>query len=234
MSKILVVFDFDHSLISKDCFHEQGKLGLSKEEYNTLLDKEFNSSFIDALQYLYTTLKKNGKTKQDLDSMLKSVKITKEMLILLNYLHEKKDKYELIIVTGNSDYPVEKILKNHNLENFFKEIIGYTSFLDEEKLLKITQPYDTDCKNCNPNMCKTFLVKNYVEKNGGKYKGIYFICDGSNDYCLSINLGENDYLFVRKGKSLHKILYEKGMKDNVKSRIFAWDNGEEILDEIKK
>ena len=234
-AKTLVVFDFDGTITNEDSVYYQAKLGLNQEEYNKIKEIDFELPFIETIQYLYTTLAKFGKSKEDLDSILKSLKLDEHMIKLLNFFHENNDKFELIVVTGNSDYPVKKVLNYNSVDKFFKEIYGYTTVLSEKTLLKLTQPFNTDCKNCNPNMCKTFIVKEHIKKNNNiKYKNIFFICDGGNDYCLSENLEEKDYVFVRKGCRLFAKLYDKGLVKNIKCKIVLWDNGEEILNEIKK
>ena len=232
--KILVIFDFDDTITDEDSVFYQSRVGLSKEDNEKLLEMDAYMPFMDTIQFLYTTMAKYGKTKEDLDSILKGIKIDEKMINLLTFFHENSDKFELILVTGNSDYPVKKVLNFNSVDKFFKEIYGYTTELSEKTLLKLTRPFNTDCKNCNPNMCKTFIVKEYIKKSNIKYKNIFYVCDGGNDYCLAENLEEKDYLFVRKDHRLFKKLYDKGLVKNLKCKIFSWNSGGEILDEIKK
>lgn len=234
--KILVIFDFDYTMIDVDSVYEVARLGLNQEEVDKIKEYDLTLSFRYAINYLYKTLKNFGKSIKDLNSYYDKIKINQNMLNLLNYFHENNDKYDLIIISGNADYPIKKILNNHSMINYFKDIISMKTEFSEENLLYLLPEIKTNCKNCNPNTCKTYLYKEYIRKkndNGINYKKYYYICDGGNDYCLSQNLNENDCIFVKKDFGLYKKLYNKGLIKNIKSKIILWNSGEDILKEIK-
>ena len=55
-----------------------------------------------------------------------------------------------------------------------------------------------------------------------------------NDFCLARNLKENDLLLVRKGFTLYKGLFEKGMIKNVTCKIDTWNDGFDIIKNFKE
>jgi pyridoxal phosphate phosphatase PHOSPHO2 len=78
-------------------------------------------------------------------------------------------------------------------------------------------------------------MDNFFEKHKREsYNKVIFIGDGSNDFCFSKHLNENDILFPRKNFSLYNILYNDNKKNKIKAEIHPWENGIQIVDVLKK
>lgn len=239
--KTLIIFDFDYTMIDVDSLYEQSRLSLTPEETEQIIkyDHDITKGFEWTIEYFYQKLKSKNKTLSDVNSYIDTIKLGKGFPELLNFLHEHNKKFDLIVVSGDIDYPIKRVLKNHSFLEYFNNIIAVQSEPDEEKIINFKPLEKSGCPLCEPNGCKTFCVKKYFEKNGilwenrDKYERFIFICDGSNDLCLAKNLDKNDILFPRKDFNLYKKLYEKGQIDNIKCNVQPWNNAFDILDSIQ-
>ena len=232
MSKSLVIFDFDNTMVDCDVLYYQCHLGLTEEETSELEKMEETGYFEDMIQSFYDKLKQKNKTINDVNNYIDTIKLSSGFKELVQYLNNNKDKYELIIISGNIDYPIKRILQNESILDCFKKIIASPSIIDQNRIIKVSSLVKGQCNNCQPNPCKTFLTKEYIKSN--KFKNIIFICDGFNDYCLASNLNNDDILFDRKNYKLFKRLYEKNDIKYLKCKIFDWNNGNDILENIKR
>ena len=236
MSKTLIIFDFNHTMIDCNTLYEQCRLAFSEEETEKVKKMDREISFEYTIRYFYDKLKENKKTIEDINMYIDTIKLSKGFKELIQYLNSYRDKYELIIVSSDIDYPIKRILSNESLLECFNSFLGLKSELCEDKLIKFKPLEKCGCKNCEPNGCKSFLVKEYIKNFGNekKYKNFIFVCDGFNDYCLGYDLKENDILMPRNNYELYKRLYEKGDYKNLKCKIFNWNDGYNILDYFKK
>jgi pyridoxal phosphate phosphatase PHOSPHO2 len=73
----------------------------------------------------------------------------------------------------------------------------------------------------------------WKENNKDEYERIIYFGDGGNDLCLSQRLTENDFVFPRKNYKLYKLLFNENKKNEIKAKIFPWENGKEIIDILK-
>ena len=235
MSKTLVIFDFDKTIINCDCLYEQARLGLSEEEEQEIEKADSMELGIEeAVELCYQLFKSKGKTLEDVNSYIDTIKFNDGIKDLLEFFHLNENNFELIIVSSNIDYPIKRILQREKVYEYFNGIFAIPSETCEEKIIKITPLHKSNCKNCGPNGCKTYSVNQYLDKQGrDKYKNLYFICDGFNDYCLGENLSEKDVLFPKKDLTLYKRLYEKGDLKNLKCKCYTWETGFDVINAIK-
>ena len=236
MEKILVIFDFNHTMIDCNTLYEQCRLAFSEEESEKIKKMDREISFEYTIRYFYDKLKENNKTINDINNYIDTMKLSKGFKELIKYLNKQKDKYELIIVSSDVDYPIKRILSNECILECINDILGLKSEICDDKLIRFNPLKKCGCKNCEPNGCKSFMVKEYIKNNEGnkKFKSCIFICDGFNDYCLGYDLNENDVLMPRKDYELYKRLYDKGDSKYLKCKIIDWNNGYDILEFFKK
>ena len=65
------------------------------------------------------------------------------------------------------------------------------------------------------------------------YDKVIFICDGFNDFCLAVDLGENDITLMRKNFALYKKIYSKNFENNLKCKVQVWESGNDIINYLK-
>lgn len=230
--KSLIIFDFDKTITLKDVFEEQRFLLPTKEEQEEIMDKLYYENWTLLMSEFYERIYDLNITISDIKNCIDKIEFNSGMIELLKYLYENKNKYSLIILSAGHYFQILRMLERFNLTNIFDEIISIPSHIENGKII-ITQGHKYDCDICNVGQCKTYeynlLIDKFKKNKNIIFNKVYYICDGLNDYCLARNLKENDLLFVRKGFTLYKGLYERGMINNIKCKIYSWNNGYEII-----
>ena len=238
----LLIFDFDDTLVDCNAPYDiadklQNKENAAKYKY---MD-EF-VSFHDAFLFLFERKNALSDDWDNFNKIVTHVKFIRGMEELLNYLKDKKvnkNNFDVIMDSGDVDYILRKNLEKIRCDGLIKTYLCYhtkptpdnpTTFLELINDLNNL----TTCDDCNPNLCKTHELKEFLKKEeNNSYKTKIVICDGGNDFCLAKNLGKNDILFCRKNYGLYKKLYGKGLSDKIKAKIILWDDGVDLMKEIK-
>ncbi|MCQ2819837.1 MAG: HAD-IB family phosphatase [archaeon] len=230
--KTLIIFDFDETISKYNTLNVtnylfKGLKTLKQDKFPETADEGFNT--------IYGEMKDKGVSIKALLSELFKTDLNPNMIDLLNYFRENKDKYELYIISCNIKTVVEGILDNYGFKDLFTDIYGVYSEFDESKNeLKATQTEFVKCDLCFMQYCKTHeMNKIFKEKKREDFKKIIFIADGLVDFCIAKHLSENDFIFPRKDAKLHKLIMDES-KGKIKCEYFPWENGLEILNEIKK
>ena len=236
LKKHLLIFDFDQTIIDLDSeFSMVEKLApdLFKEMNGDLYVKD---NWIEFNNYLYSRIKQNGYNYNDVKEYLSFLKLSPNFEELFEYIRKNKNKLETVIITGNNTHVVNLVLSSHNIKDCIDNICCNEGILDENNLLKIkciNEKYE-HCEDDRPFLCKSLFFEDFIKNKENKFDKIFYICDGSNDFCLSKKLGINDIIFPRKNYSLYKILFDKNGKNEVKANIVPWVNGKDICKEIMK
>ena len=129
--KYLFVFDFDDTIVNGQAEYYQGEKLLSKKEHEELIYIDQNISFNDSFKYLYSKLKKNGITINQLNKVIESVPYNKGMLELFNYLRLNKKILDIIALSGDVDYVLKISLKNKGILDLFSAIMHMKEFQDQ-------------------------------------------------------------------------------------------------------
>ena len=237
-SKILLIFDFDETIVDQDSMYEIAKNNLTKEEYHTIVELDKND-YYDAFNLFFKLLKERGFTLQDYNKNLEKLEFSPKIKELFEYLKKNKSKYEMIILSGDFDYVIKYVLKYHGYLDLFDDFICNTCEIqneNSEKLINVPrEQFPHDCNLCISTQCKGLELKKFLEKKDKKYEKIIFVCDGGNDFCPAKKLfQENDIVFPRVGHGLCKKLFEKGLKKELICEIYPWNNGDEIITKLKE
>jgi len=231
--KSVIIFDFDKTIIEKDAFEEQRYILPSKEEQDEYVRRMYsNENWALVMSDYYNQFYNLNVTISEINNYIDKVEYTPGMIDLFHFLKKKEDKYILIIISAGHSYQIERILQRNNLTSFFDEIIAFNSYIKDGKII-VNQSNEYKCDVClEIGICKTnefnILKEKYKEKNI-IFDKIFYICDGVNDYCLAKNLEKNDELLIRKDHGLDKYLYKEGFVKNIKSNIYKWNSGFDII-----
>jgi pyridoxal phosphate phosphatase PHOSPHO2 len=234
--KSMLIFDMDQTILDLDTEFS------CVEKYAPDLVKEMNGDlyvkdhWIEFNNYLYERMKKNNVTWEEIVKYFQEMNLSPNFEDLFNYIRNNSSKFDCIIVTGNNDIVVDIVLESHNIKDCFKKILCNKSYLDKENYIKIepvNEKYE-HCKDCSPFLCKSLFMEDYwKENNKDEYERIIYFGDGGNDLCLSKKLTEKDFVFPRKNYKLYKLLFNENIKNEIKAKIFPWENGKEIIDIFK-
>ena len=232
--KKLVVFDFDCTIINVDSERTQFPL-LPEEVYTTTLEK-FNASpynWIDFMNSIYAQFKKFHITLEDIKNVLDSIELTPGMETLLNFLRDHKEEYEPVIISNASSFNLDYILTKKGYKDIFKKIMCNKSKLDNDGMVYIFKNPAHNCDKCNPCRCKAKNLNDFLGANNRRnYEKIYFICDGSNDFCLAKQLESSDCVFPRKDYAFCSILLDPEQKEKLKCEVRPFEDASSIVDEM--
>ena len=103
LKKHLFIFDFDQTIIDLDSefsMVEKYAPDLYKERNGDLYVKDH---WIDFNNYIYTRIVQNGYTYEEVLNHFNSLKLSPNMEELFDYIRQNREKYEVIIITGNNE-----------------------------------------------------------------------------------------------------------------------------------
>ncbi|XP_044497485.1 inorganic pyrophosphatase 2-like [Mangifera indica] len=228
MAGIVVIFDFDNTIIDVDSDNwVVDHLGAT-DLFNQLLPTMPWNSLMDRMM---DELHAQGKTIEDIVEALKQVPIHPRIVPAINAAHDLG--CDLRIVSDANVFFIETILEHLGIRDCFSEINTNPSFVDEEGRLRISPYHDFaiaahGCHLCPPNMCKGLIIERIqasLSKDGSDKKIIY-LGDGSGDYCPSLKLVEGDHVMPRKNFPVWDLICRNPMV--VKAEIHSWSDGEDL------
>ena len=235
--KTLLIFDFDKTILNDDSFGHIILNTLTKEELQIIFNNR-NENWVDGYNYALKQLKFHGITKEKFNEMLNQISLTQGMSDLFNYIKEKKENYDSIILSSNYEYVIKYILNKNNIIDIFLDIITNPSREanqdEKEQFIYVLKKQEHNCKICNPCSCKKNEFKEFCNTHDmNNYDKVIFICDGFNDFCLAIDLGENDITLMRKNFALYKKIKSKNFENNLKCKVQAWESGNDIINYLE-
>ena len=233
-NKTLMIFDFDQTIVDEDSTIQIINL-LDNSEFheNDLSNKHRNNKWVDYIQDLFNRLNKQKVDVSKLQNIFCKIKVTKGFVSLLDYVTENENLYETIILSNSNNLFISWFVTERKF--LVKEIIANKAEIVTNTFIKIWNDQKSTCTYC-PDLCKKMSLEEFIKNN--KYKKLIYVGDGSNDYCPALVLQKDDYLFVRKNYPLHGMLsssYSTNIvSKELKCNICLWDDGNSILQELKK
>ncbi|XP_051136144.1 inorganic pyrophosphatase 1-like [Andrographis paniculata] len=234
MAGIMVVFDFDKTIIDVDSDNwVLDELGFT-DLFNQLLPTMPWNPLMDRMM---KEVHNQGKSVEDIKEVLRRIPIHPRIVPTIKAVHSLG--CELRIVSDANLFFIETILEHLGIEDCFSEINTNPGHIDEQGRLRIspyvdyqTSPHGCNLGICPPNMCKGLIIERILAsmaKEVSKKRMIY-LGDGSGDFCPSLKLREGDMLMPRKNFPVWDLLCKNhGL---VKAEIHEWKDGadmEEIL-----
>ncbi|XP_010062596.2 inorganic pyrophosphatase 2 [Eucalyptus grandis] len=229
MADIMVVFDFDKTIMDWECddwiVHEFGLIDLVNEllpttPWNSLMDKMMGQ------------LHSRGKTIADIADVLKRATMHPRIVPAIKSIHALG--CELRILSDANLFYIETILNHLGIRECFSQITTNPSFVDEEKgRLRILPFHDFrssphGCGLCPPNLCKGAVIERVQASVSaeGKKKRFIYVGDGVGDYCPSLKLSEGDFMMPRKDYPAWDLICQNPAL--LKAEIHEWTDGEEL------
>lgn len=234
--KILVVMDFDHTVVDDNTDTHITKLGENGKIPENVASKYQNghwTAFMNIVfDYLYTTCKIS---KPEYKRNLSEIPLTSGFLAIFEMIRANNDM-ECIIVSDSNSWFIETILHNYQIQDVPLEIFtNEANFVNGT--LKITPHHIHDHESCPINMCKGKILQEFLNGKrveGTEYKHVFYIGDGSNDFCPSKILKISDVVFARKNYSLHKKLNKLSGDEALSAKVSIWEKGMDIMQLINR
>ncbi|ETP02246.1 hypothetical protein F441_20670, partial [Phytophthora nicotianae CJ01A1] len=235
--QVLVVFDFDESLVNKDsdrfafqCFHPE--LIKTLEERHAL-NPVWPSVFDELHQILAN--EKPELTPELICARVAQIPIQNRMVDAVRMAVEQFGAEVKIISDGNSLF-IEKALKFHGLVPYINEVL--TNQADLETMdngrtrIRLRPHHDQpmNCSWCPSNLCKGSILDSI--RNKKQYSHVLYVGDGIGDFCPASRLTKNDVVFARAdevdGRSYG---LQKRIDSNptlIKASVVPWNTGDDI------
>lgn len=231
--KILVAFDFDHTIIDGNSDIEITHLCPGGKVPKEIKAKYSSRSWTNYMASIFRYLHEHGKVASDMEKTICGIPLTEGMPELMEYL--KQEPFEVIIISDSNSVFIDYSLKQHGW-GFIKSVYTNPALFDENGLLKIEYYHTQDwCDLSTVNLCKGHILTEHIKHAGHEYEFILYVGDGTNDLCPGLKLKEADYLFPRKKFSLWQRLKDLGCLDgeeselDLKAQVVEWTSGKEIL-----
>ena len=232
--KILLIFDFDKTIISDDSFGYYAIKMLKKEEKAKLFRAPRKQNWVIGFNLTLKMIKSHGTTLNEFNKVLEEIPLSKGMDGLFSYIGKNKSKYEAIIMSSTYQYVISHLLKHYNIFDIFSEIICTPSREpnsdEKDQFVYVLDNKPHKCPKCNPCNCKSQDFIDFLSSHDvNKYEKIVFIGDGLNDFCLAKELSGKDIVFARKNFVLYKKLFEENLKNSLKCKADVWDDAKDIV-----
>ncbi|KAG5617221.1 hypothetical protein H5410_017045 [Solanum commersonii] len=195
MTGIVVVFDFDKTIIDLDsdnwAIDELGATDL----FNRLLPTMPWNSLMDRM---LKELHDQGKTIDDIEQVRT---VIPRVVPAIKAAHALG--CDLRIVSDANVFYIETILKHLGIHDCFTEINTNSGYVDEQEKLRILPHHDfhhgCTFNTCLPKMCKGLVIERIQASLAkvGKKRMIY-LGDGAGDFCPSLKMKEQDFVMPRK------------------------------------
>ncbi|CAI9259817.1 unnamed protein product [Lactuca saligna] len=227
MSGIVVIFDFDKTIIDIDSDNwvvdELGATDLFNQllptmPWNSVMDKMMNELHLQ------------GRSIEDIENVLKRTPIHHRVVPAIKAAYALG--CDLRVLSDANLFYIETILKHLGIRECFSEINTNPGFVDDKKKLRILPYHDFHvfshgCTLCPPNMCKGKIVERIQSElaKEGK-KRIIYLGDGAGDFCPSLKLGENDCMMPRKDFPVWDLICKN--RKLLKAEVHEWTDGEDL------
>ena len=234
--KILLIFDFDETIVDQDSIYEQAKMTLSNEDYKKIIEiDEFD--YYDAFNYFFKREKEIGLNLKDINSNLEKLSLSPKMTELFEYIRQTKSKYDLLLLSGDIDYVIKYVLQYHKFLDLFSYIICNKAEIQDstsERIIYVPRDqFPHDCNLCISSQCKGLELEKFLKDKN--YEKILFVCDGGNDFCPATKLmKKGDIVFPREGHRFLKRIEIENLQNDLKCDISPWKTGEDIINKLKE
>ncbi|XP_071711336.1 inorganic pyrophosphatase 2-like [Rutidosis leptorrhynchoides] len=234
MSGIVVIFDFDKTIIDVDSDNwVVDELGAT-DLYNQLNP---TMAWNALMRRMMEELHQQGKTIEDIKQVLTRVAIHPRVVPAIKAAHALG--CDLRIISDANTFFIETILKHLGVRECFSEINTNPGLIDDEGKLRVLSYHDVlkpphGCTLCPTNMCKGKILERirstFMEE---EKKRIIYLGDGEGDFCPSLKLSSNDYMMPRKDFPVSDLICKN--RHLVNAKVHEWTDGgdmEQILLQI--
>ncbi|XP_015438200.1 PREDICTED: probable phosphatase phospho2, partial [Dufourea novaeangliae] len=235
---VLVAFDFDHTISNDNTDVVARKLLPQEKLTDSVKELCRTSGWIPYMAKIFELLHSCSIDSKQIEKAIINIPPVPGVEKLLRELHVRG--CEIIIISDSNTLFIGQWLKNRKLDHLVAQVFTNPAKFDENGVLRIDMYHVQDsCKLSTVNLCKGQILESYIKKRrneGVHFDRVVYVGDGKNDLCPILRLSERDLAFPRQDYILVKILNSTEKMDipKVKSRVFPWSDGMQILKKLEE
>ncbi|XP_008294447.1 pyridoxal phosphate phosphatase PHOSPHO2 [Stegastes partitus] len=237
--KILMVFDFDHTVVDDNsdtwvirCLPSQTLPDSVKSSYR-------KGHWTEFMERVMNYIGDQEVSPDRVRSVMETIPFTPGMTDVLTFISENKSLIDCIVISDSNTMFIDWILHVAGLQTAIDQVFTNPAKFNESGCMEVHCYHSHDCKQCPVNLCKKKVLELYLSQQsdrGVEYKRIFYVGDGGNDLCPTSCLRAHDVVMPRKGYTLEKLLAKlEGQEGSASLRagVIAWSSGTDILQELK-
>lgn len=233
MSKFLIAFDFDHTIVDSNSDIVAKDL-LPKHALTDRLEAMRTvNGWTDYMQQVFHLLNEFGIDDKAITVSIVSIEPAPGILKLFDYLKSKD--CEIIIISDSNTYFIDEWLKYWDLKDSVTTIYSNPACF-KSGMLHIEKYHVQDwCTLSSVNLCKGHILEEHIEckrSENVEFDFVAYVGDGKNDVCPSLRLSSKDIVFARKGMKLEAVLSDGDVR--FKARVVSWDDASVIADVLQQ
>ncbi|KAK2146398.1 hypothetical protein LSH36_611g03012 [Paralvinella palmiformis] len=235
--KVLVAFDFDHTIIDDNSDLYVRKLAPDGKIPAAISELYNNRGWTEYMAAIFKYLHENQTTSIDIEQCMLEIPFVDGMKELFSYLD--CDLFDVIIVSDSNSVFIDFILRGAQLHTVVHTVYTNPAYFNEEDCLKLDFYHTQDwCDLSTVNLCKGHILESHIKnqkKKGILYDIVAFVGDGTNDLCPCLRLKNvHDLIFPRVGFSLIKKIEDPQVESSVVGKVIPWRSGFDIISALKQ
>jgi phosphoethanolamine/phosphocholine phosphatase len=233
MAGIVVVFDFDKTIIDVDSDNwVVDSLGLT-DLFERLLPTTPWNTLMDTMM---GELHARGRTLAEVAEALRAAPIDPRVPAAVRAAHALG--CDLRVLSDANAFFIHTVLDHHGLLDCFSQINTNPSRVDAHGRLRIgpchdprAAPHGCGVGTCPPNMCKGLVLDRILREaeaetaSSAKPRVIY-LGDGRGDYCPALRLARTDFVMPRRGYPVWDLICEDPAR--LQAEVHPWTDGAEL------
>lgn len=235
--KVLVVFDFDHTLVDNNsdmwviqCTPEQSLPAWLENSYQ-------RGCWTEYMGRVFTYIGEQSIGPDTVRELMQTIPFTDGMIDLLKFIYQNKSQIDCVIVSDSNTLFIDWILEAGGVTSAVDNVFSNPASVDQRGYIEVQGFHSHSCEHCPVNMCKQKVLRDFKARQadtGVHYHTVCYVGDGTNDFCPIKALNEEDIAMPRTGYSLEKLLAKSRGKSNApKAQVIPWSSGTEILNQLK-
>ena len=234
--QVLLVFDFDHTVIDDNVDTSVCKLAPGGDIPDAVRSLYSDDGWIEFMGAVFRYLHEHGVSAETIQKHVETLPLSPGMQELFDHIR-KVGQYDTIIISDANNVFINCFLEHRRLDSLVSQVFTNPAEYSPDGCLMIENYHTQDwCPLSTVNLCKGHILQEYIRRRseeGVAYSRVVYIGDGSNDLCPGLTLRAQDYLLPRKGFSLWKKLEKMRLKQGTSGRqvaasVVGWDSGVEI------
>ncbi|NXM96311.1 PHOP1 phosphatase, partial [Sylvia borin] len=183
------------------------------------------------MQRALAWLGQQGVSPAELRAVYEALPLSPGVPELLRFLSERRQLFELVLISDANVFGVEAKLKAAGARSLFRKIFSNPAGVDRRGFLTLGPYHSHQCPRCPANMCKRKILSEYLQERAAEdveFQRVFYVGDGANDFCPAGILRAADVAFPRKGYPMHRLIQEE-RPGLFQAAVVPWESAVEVV-----